>query len=269
MVTLMLKNKLPVLAISSCLMGEKVRYDANDAYNTFVSNLPTNAIKIIPFCPECMIGLTIPRPPIQLIKDTDEIIAKNSINNDIDIASSLRSAAQKFMKNNKHVNGIIFKSKSPSCGVNTSKLFDTNGNILTRNSSGIFAQAVQDHFPYLPVVDDKCLTDSKILIGFFVHVYILNKFKNTPYSAITKNGQDAYKKILNRYFIDKQIKTEKTEAIFKCDMTKYYFDSEYTSSLMSALAYVLKYDENMIIDLFPDCYKKANDVVHTANNFIN
>jgi len=53
-------NKIPV-GISSCLLGEKVRYDGGHKNNSYVGKTLGQYFDLQAFCPKLDIGLGIPR----------------------------------------------------------------------------------------------------------------------------------------------------------------------------------------------------------------
>src|SRR3990170_6011748 len=57
------------LGISSCLLGQKVRYDGNHKHDRFVTGTLGKYFEFVPVCPEVAIGLGVPRPPIRLVGD--------------------------------------------------------------------------------------------------------------------------------------------------------------------------------------------------------
>ena len=57
--------KIPI-GISSCLLGERVRYDGGHKGHSYITGTLGNYFEFQPFCPEVAIGLGIPRKPIRL-----------------------------------------------------------------------------------------------------------------------------------------------------------------------------------------------------------
>lgn len=55
------------VAVSSCLLGNPVRYDAGHKHSAYITQTLGEYFEFIPFCPEVAIGLGIPRPPIRLV----------------------------------------------------------------------------------------------------------------------------------------------------------------------------------------------------------
>ena len=107
--------------ISACLLGHTCRYDGKtkkiieilDAFADF---------EIIPFCPEAPLFGT-PRERISVI----EIDGKNNIVTDKtnkNVTKLLEDEIATFIKQNPHAKEIVLKSKSPSCGINSTPILN-------------------------------------------------------------------------------------------------------------------------------------------------
>eukprot|EP01029_Cantina_marsupialis_P017445 TRINITY_DN3921_c2_g1_i1.p2 TRINITY_DN3921_c2_g1~~TRINITY_DN3921_c2_g1_i1.p2 ORF type:complete len:165 (+),score=33.02 TRINITY_DN3921_c2_g1_i1:833-1327(+) len=114
------------ILISSCLLGEDVRYDGNNssiAYNnsftfsqkeSFMDLLCEN--EIYSFCPEVSGGLSIPRDPAEIVSATKPFIVKTSNDEDITINFLLGAKNTLDLCKNENIKVALLKSKSPSCG---------------------------------------------------------------------------------------------------------------------------------------------------------
>ena len=56
-----------VVGVSSCLLGNAVRYDGRHKLNRFVREELSGYFEFEPYCPEVAIGMGVPRPPIRLM----------------------------------------------------------------------------------------------------------------------------------------------------------------------------------------------------------
>jgi uncharacterized protein YbbK (DUF523 family) len=101
--------------ISSCLLGENVKYDGTNnsiTQNQFIQKLKSLNL-LISICPEVEGGLPTPRIPV-------EIIDKNAINkNGEDKTKEFKLGALKALEtaSSNSIKMAIMKSRSPSCGV--------------------------------------------------------------------------------------------------------------------------------------------------------
>ncbi|MDH5661345.1 MAG: DUF523 domain-containing protein, partial [Gammaproteobacteria bacterium] len=66
----MVKSKI---AVSSCLLGEAVRYDGTDKHVEYITQKLAHEYTLISLCPEMAVGMGVPRPPIHLVDDGDAI----------------------------------------------------------------------------------------------------------------------------------------------------------------------------------------------------
>ncbi len=108
-----LEDKKNIL-ISTCLLGFNTTYKGSNSNNYIVSKLLKDKFNFVKVCPEVEGGLSIPRLPSERVGD-------RVIQNDgVDITPKFIIGSEIALKKaveNKAILGI-FKSKSPSCGLN-------------------------------------------------------------------------------------------------------------------------------------------------------
>jgi uncharacterized protein YbbK (DUF523 family) len=111
------------ILISSCFLGNKVRYDGGD--NLLVNNTLKrwqNDKRLIVICPELAGGLTIPRAPAEL-QQYGEIITIKTIDGDDVTLAFEHGAQQALLLCYKHdIRYALLKESSPSCG--SSSIYD-------------------------------------------------------------------------------------------------------------------------------------------------
>lgn len=164
------------IAVSSCLAGHNVRYDGGNKDNPIVHILCKN-FDCVYICPESAIGLGIPRPPINIIKTKTGFEARGKTNPQLDITRQLRSYAQKTIAAHGELCGYIFKSRSPSCGVNSTPWKET-GNNTEGFTSGIYSAEFQRLNPELPMIEEYQLGQPEILENFIRQV---KRYSRTKY----------------------------------------------------------------------------------------
>ena len=59
------------IGISSCLLGEKVRYDGGHKWDRYVTDTLGQYFEWVPVCPEVAYGLPIPREAMHLVGNPD------------------------------------------------------------------------------------------------------------------------------------------------------------------------------------------------------
>ncbi|MDY3199944.1 MAG: DUF523 domain-containing protein [Arcobacter sp.] len=114
------------ILISSCLLGEDVRYDGNNssiAFNPkfsfslkelFMDILCEN--EIYSFCPEVAGGLSIPRIPAEIVKNDKPFIVKNQEGLDVTINFLLGAKKALDICKDENIKVALLKANSPSCG---------------------------------------------------------------------------------------------------------------------------------------------------------
>jgi len=158
----------PRVGISSCLLGEKVRYDGGHQFNRQINTYLLSVFDFISLCPEVGIGMSIPRPPIQLEQLGGEIHARGVNNKKLDVTAKLTAFSLQQSTLLQSLDGFIFKSRSPSCGTREVKLY-SDGKIST-TGTGIFARAIMQQYPDLPIVNEDDLTDAHACNTFIQRV---------------------------------------------------------------------------------------------------
>jgi uncharacterized protein YbbK (DUF523 family) len=160
----------PVVIVSACLLGQPVRYDGGDKSNSLVSNLLAERFDIFPLCPEAEAGLGIPRPPVQLVRNGEGMIEVLGVEQDLDVTGALRDFSHRSIaKLVGRIDGAVLKSRSPSCGIGTTPVFDEHRREVAIDS-GVFAQTLLLHMPRLPVIDEEQFSDASLRESFFASV---------------------------------------------------------------------------------------------------
>jgi len=189
------------VGISSCLLGEQVRYDGGHKKNSYITDVLADYFEFMPFCPEVSIGLGVPRETIRLELINDEVRCLGSETENLDVTEQLYSAADNEKNWHQDLCGYIFKRGSPSCGIEHVKLLvnDTE----TRDGIGLYAQRLIHNFPYLPVEDEGRLEDPLLRENFIQRVYILSRWKRLMAKGISLTSlqqfHDQHKTIFARH----------------------------------------------------------------------
>lgn len=141
------------LAVSRCLLGEKVRYDGTDKLCSNILIHTSDDFNIVPFCPEVSIGMGTPRLPIRLDKINKTVRARQIKDNSYDYTDALKRYALKFSLKHPDLKGAISKKGSPSCGYNNSKLYSEWG-VIEYDAAGIFISELKSLLPELLIIDE-------------------------------------------------------------------------------------------------------------------
>ena len=163
------------VGISSCLLGEKVRFDSGHKRNDYVTGVLKDYFEFVPFCPEVEIGLGIPREPIRLIAVGEEVRCVGTKNAELDVTQALDDVADKQGAWQEQLCGYILKKDSPSCGMERVKVY-SNG-LPTRNGVGIYAKRLLQNYPSLPVEEEGRLQDARLRENFIQRVFIYARWQ--------------------------------------------------------------------------------------------
>ena len=197
-------DRKPRLVISSCLIGENVRYDGKIIENKFADKLK-KFVDIIPICPEVSIGLPVPREKIVLVRKNNSYKVYQP-STGIDFTPKLINFSENFLESLNDIDGFLLKSKSPSCGVSGTKCYkNEKGKGFIGRRRGIFAIKVKEKFKNYPVEDELRIQNFFNRYDFLTKVYLIYYFKILD----RKDFIDRFEKILTVY------NTYKTKAFIK------------------------------------------------------
>jgi len=166
----------PKIAVSACLLGHRVRYDGREKKHSLIVDIFLNQfsdkVELVPFCPEVAIGLSVPRAKIQVMKETHEHIRVVGVEDHrLDVTQPLKSYAESFLQQYPEIKGFIVKSKSPSCGFQSTPLFERlvqeKGSYKQLGfTSGLFVQSLLILKPELPIIEETQLTTENACLNF-------------------------------------------------------------------------------------------------------
>jgi len=180
--------KIPV-GISSCLLGENVRFDGGHKQHSYVQQTLGEYFDFRPFCPEMAIGLGVPRKPIRLVRKpgSDDIRCVSIADADQDYTAALVNIAAEQSSWVQGLCGYILKRASPSCGMERVKVYSDKG-MPFNDGAGIFAAAMMKNFPQLPCEEEGRLGDSRLRENFIQRVYVSWRWKKLLAEGITLAG---------------------------------------------------------------------------------
>ncbi len=174
------------VGISSCLLGEEVRYDGGHKYNQIIVDTLSEYFTFVPFCPEVDIGLGIPREPIQLVANGDITRCVGTKTTSLDVTERLSNSADNQKEWQKDIFGYILKKGSPSCGMEQVKLLQ-DGRVES-SGVGIYANRMMQNFPLLPLVEEESLGDTGLREGFIQRVFIYRRWNRLCHSGLSWAG---------------------------------------------------------------------------------
>jgi len=167
------------LGISSCLLGEKVRYDGGHKLDKFLTDTLGKYVEYFPVCPEVGCGLGVPRKSMRLEgnPNSPRLIVTSTRE---DMTERMVNWAQKrvIQLEKEDICGFIFKSDSPSSGMERVKIYNENS-MPVKSGTGIFAKIFMEHFPLLPVEDEGRLHDPGLRENFIERIFALKRWRET------------------------------------------------------------------------------------------
>ncbi len=165
------------IGISTCLLGENVRYNGGNALDRFLRDTLGKYVEYVPVCPEVECGFGIPRETFRLMGDPKQPRLVTS-NTGVDHTDRIEAWARKRVSEleNEDFCGFIFKSNSPSSGMERVKVHDHYG-VPRKGGVGIFARIFMEHFPLIPVEEDSRLHDPILRENFIDRIFIFKRYR--------------------------------------------------------------------------------------------
>ncbi len=165
------------IGISACLLGHKVRYNGGHQHDRFITDTLGEFMEFVPVCPETECGLGVPRETLRLVGDPANPRLATS-KTGIDHTDRMKSWAAKKIKElqKEGLLGFIFKSKSPSSGMERVRVYG-EGKSVYQNGVGIYARAFMEGFPLLPVEEDGRLHDIALRENFIETIFVCQRWK--------------------------------------------------------------------------------------------
>jgi uncharacterized protein YbgA (DUF1722 family)/uncharacterized protein YbbK (DUF523 family) len=159
------------LGISTCLLGERVRYDGGHKLDRFLVNTLGQYVEWVPVCPEVEMGLPIPRESMHLAGDPEapRLVAPRS---GTDYTARMKAWAQERLDQLAGMDlcGFVLKKDSPSSGLFRVKVYNEHG-MAQRNGTGMFPRELMNRFPLLPLEEEGRLNDVPLRENFIERVF--------------------------------------------------------------------------------------------------
>jgi len=167
------------IGISTCLLGENVRYNGGHALDRFLKDTLGKWVEYVPVCPEVECGFGIPRETFRLVGDPVNprfITGRTKIDYTDRMLTWARRRVAELEKED--LLGFIFKSDSPSSGMERVKVYDEKG-MPQKKGVGLFARAFMEHFPLLPAEEEGRLHDPMLRENFIERIFALKRWRET------------------------------------------------------------------------------------------
>jgi uncharacterized protein YbgA (DUF1722 family)/uncharacterized protein YbbK (DUF523 family) len=174
----------PRVAVSACLMGKQVRFDGGHKRSRFITDKLSDELDFVHVCPEIEAGMGVPRPVIQLRRVDGEIRLMQSDGSTDHTDAMLKVATRRALTLGSEIDGFIFKSKSPSCGMERVPVAGANGRKQDRTGVGIFVAQFTRLAPLVPIEEEGRLNDPMLRENFLERVYAYRRWRELDQSDV-------------------------------------------------------------------------------------
>lgn len=179
------------LGISACLVGQRVRYDGGHKLDAFLNEVLGRYVEWVAICPEIEIGMGTPREPVRLEKQGlgVRMVGLESRKDWTDRMQEFSRTTARSL-DEQRLSGFVFKSRSPSCGLEGVSVVGSR-----RSGQGLFASAITSHLPLLPIEEESGLADASRREGFIERIFAYRRLedffskKRTPGQIAMFNAQ--------------------------------------------------------------------------------
>jgi uncharacterized protein YbbK (DUF523 family) len=191
----------PRVGISSCILGNAVRYDGDHKRHGWIADELARQVDWVPICPEVEMGMGIPREPVHLVADAPGGVPRMlGVDSAIDHTANAHATSARILERIAGsfggLDGYILKRNSPSCGMERVKIHDPNGSPRGLGT-GLFAQALRQRFPLLPITEECGLDDPHQREHFIMRVYAWLRLRQLePTGAALRDFHQSYEPIL-------------------------------------------------------------------------
>ncbi len=158
------------VGISSCLLGQEVRYNGGHKQSKFCLNHLSQVFEYHAFCPEVAIGLGVPREAIRMVGEADSPRVVGTATPSMDVTDALIDYGKEIAEYSKRLSGYILMKNSPSCGLYSAKVY-RNDHPLPGKHAGMFARTLQSECPLLPMEEEGRLNDPRLRENFIARVF--------------------------------------------------------------------------------------------------
>lgn len=171
------------IGISSCLLGQEVRFDGGHKRDPFLTDTLGLQVEWVPVCPEVEMGLGTPRETLRLVRSGDAanplrmVTTRTGIDHTDGMNKWSARRLDELAREEPDLCGYILKKDSPSCGMERVKTYSAGG-MPERNGRGLFATALMRRFPLLPVEEEGRLNDPRLRENFIERVFAYRRLKD-------------------------------------------------------------------------------------------
>jgi uncharacterized protein YbgA (DUF1722 family)/uncharacterized protein YbbK (DUF523 family) len=173
------------VGISTCLLGEPVRYDGGHKLDRFLTGTLGRFVTFVPVCPEVESGMPIPREAMRLTGDPARPRLV-TIRTGRDLTDQMTAWGTRKMREleKEQLCGYIFKSRSPSSGMERIKVYNEQG-VPAPVGVGIWARMFMERFPEIPAEDEGRLNDPVLRENFIQRIFVFKRWREMVEGGMT------------------------------------------------------------------------------------
>ena len=167
------------IGISSCLLGNQVRFDGGHKRDRFLTDVLGPHVEWVPVCPELEAGMGVPREAVRLVGES-RAPGMVGIRSGADHTSAMRRFAASRVRALAALDlaGFVLKKDSPSCGMERVRVYRPAGGVPSRAGRGLFAAALIAALPLLPVEEEGRLNDPVLRGTFIERLFCYRRWRN-------------------------------------------------------------------------------------------
>ena len=182
----------PRVIVSRCLGFKNCRYNGQIISSEEVQDMKEH-IDFITVCPECDIGLGVPRDSLRLVSDGDnkKLLQPKTGK---DFTEKMEEFLDSHFSQKTDVDGFILKSKSPSCGLKDVRIYkDIEEHSTIGKGAGLFGSFVLKHFPDKAIETEGRLRNYQIRAHFLTKIFTFADFRDRKASKSLDNLKEFHK----------------------------------------------------------------------------
>ncbi|HDP99980.1 MAG TPA: DUF1722 domain-containing protein [bacterium] len=166
----------PIVFASKCLGFDHCRWNGLTISSEVVEKLkPFVEYKTV--CPEVEIGLGVPRDPIRVVFEDDQLKLLQPATGR-DVTKLMHEFTKKYLDSVGDVDGWLLKNRSPSCGFQDVKIYPGTENVSPlKKDRGFFGGEVLSRYHKIAVEDEGRLKNFKIREHFFTKLFSIAAFR--------------------------------------------------------------------------------------------
>lgn len=163
------------IGVSACLVGDEVRFDGQHKRDAFLTEQLAPFVTWVRVCPEVEVGMGVPREPVRLVRGPRGRSLMRGLDTGADWTDRMNALAARRVNelSREDLSGYVLKAKSPSCGMERVKVYEPGETKRPPDHKGVglFAAALLERLPNLPVEEEGRLHDAHLRENFIERVF--------------------------------------------------------------------------------------------------